>query len=94
MKKLVALSFLAFALSACQRGVPEIWPNTYAEYKAMNADQKAAIKANCAKHGDFMKGIPLPSCFLSNPIMVRNDAEAEALYAARLREWEAYKNAQ
>lgn len=94
MKNLIAFTLALLALTACQRGVPEIWPRTYAEYQAMTAEQKADIKANCTKHGDFIKGIPLPSCFLANPIMVRNNAEAEQLYAARLREWEAYKNAQ
>jgi hypothetical protein len=82
-------------LSGCEQGVPEVWPQTYAEYKAMSEEQKAEIKANCAKHGDFMKGIPLPSCWLSHPKMFGpDDPTGEKQYARKLREWEAYKNAQ
>ena len=89
------LTVIAVTLSGCQAGVPEIWPKSFAEYQTFTEAQKLEIKANCAKHGDPMKGIPLPSCWLSQPKMcLVADGSCEKQYAMKLREWDAYKNAQ
>lgn len=93
MKQLVLLAVLVLSLAACQKGIPEPWPKTYAEYAAMNEQQKLELKAHCMKYQDESKGIHPPSCWLTRPKAIRAQ-NLERFYQRKLEEWEAFKNAQ
>lgn len=93
MNRFLAVAAFAILLSGCQRGIPEVWPKTYAEYAAMSEQQKLEIKGNCMKYRDEAKGVYPPSCWLSRPKLIMAK-DLETYYQRELAEWDAYKNAQ